>query len=620
MRRLVFVWVITIVILLVIPTQAPNAQSHSTLVKGIERLPIRINSDADFTSSNGVVGGNGTANDPYIIAGWVIDAGKARSGIYIGNTTKYFVIKDCKIYNATGSFLHPKNAVVLSNVTNGSIIASSVWDSSDGVYIKNSKNVVLENNNITSYNIGIYIDSSKVIIRSNIILHNDRGLLLYRSVGSVIYNNTFKLNWRGIEIRDGSLGNIIYGNRFYGDGITFIADKNVWTGQDIAYNNTVDNKPIYYVRNADMNNQTVPRGVGEVIVANVSWLKIENLKLGNVTDAIQVSYSSNITVRNNTFRWIGEYAIWLWKSNHITIENNTVMHVKFAGVSLWVSSNNTVANNTIKWAGHYGLEVYYNSNYNILRNNTLLHGHNIGISITVHSQGNMVIYNLIADFRYYGLYVSYSSGEVIYGNALYYNNGAGDRYRKYHVQAYDDTHKNNEWNTTEGGNYWHDWANNNNSNDQNDDGIVDWPYRLDGKDDLGSKFAKDKRPLKHTFYLLAPLPPRNLNVKAGTNYVLLTWDPPRGNGSSSLRGYAIYRNGVKIATVGSEATDYNDTTVVTGNTYYYYVTAISGVGEGDPSNAVQATPNENVPEINADAFVVIFTLVFSFFVLRRKIN
>ena len=618
MRWLVFVGALLVIAMLTVPVQQSFIDGVHTITKSSNRSPIRINSDADFTSENGVVGGSGTRDDPYIISGWTIDTGKARAGIYIGNTTKYFVIENCEVYNATGSFLYPRNAVVLSNVTNGSVISVRIWDSWVGIYIKNSKNVTVANSNVTVYNIGVYVVSSKVTFRGNTISECDRGMLLFESVGSVIYNNTFRYNWRGIEITDGSFNNVIYENRFYGDGITFTGGKKSWTNQDIAYNNTVDNKPIYYVRNANMNNQTVPGGVGEVIVANVSWLKIENLNLGNVSDAIQVGYSTNITIRNNTINWIGEYGIWLRESEHVTIENNTVLHARHGGISLWISSYNTIANNTIKWSNK-GLDLYYHSNYNVLRNNTLLHGKNIGVSMTVYSENNQVIYNLIADFGYYGIYISYSQGEVIYGNALYYNNGAGDVYNRNHVQAYDDTHKNNEWNTTDGGNYWHDWANNNDSNDQNGDGIVDWPYVLNGKDDPGSKFSRDKQPLKDAVYLLAPLPPQNINAKTGKDYVLLTWDPPRGNGSAALSGYAIYRNGVKIATVGSEVRSYNDTTVVTGNTYYYYVTAISDVGEGDPSATVQATPGEDVPELNPGAVAVVAAIIFTYLMFRREI-
>lgn len=96
----------------------------------------------------------------------------------------------------------------------------------------------------------------------------------------------------------------------------------------------------------------------------------------------------------------------------------------------------------------------------------------------------------------YGRYIYSGTQNRIYNNTFSYNNGVTDTYSAQHVQAYD-SGSNNWWNTTGTsdkhgyGNYWYDWANNNDTNDQNPhDGIVDWPYTIDG-----SAGAKDYYPL-----------------------------------------------------------------------------------------------------------------------------
>ena len=62
--------------------------------------PIEIRSDDDFTVVNGVTGGSGTENDPYIIEGWEIDT-NGFAAIYIEHTTAYFVVRNCLLKNAT---------------------------------------------------------------------------------------------------------------------------------------------------------------------------------------------------------------------------------------------------------------------------------------------------------------------------------------------------------------------------------------------------------------------------------------------------------------------------------------------------------------------------------------
>jgi hypothetical protein len=68
----------------------------------------------------------------------------------------------------------------------------------------------------------------------------------------------------------------------------------------------------------------------------------------------------------------------------------------------------------------------------------------------------------------YDVYFYGSNSNYIHHNNFINNNAGG-------VQAYDDTGT-NYWNTSSEGNYWSDWT----SPDNNNDGIVDYPYQIDG--------------------------------------------------------------------------------------------------------------------------------------------
>lgn len=75
--------------------------------------PILINGDSEFTLENGVIGGSGAAEDPYIIEGWDINASTANS-IFINSTIAYFVVRNVSVHDGGAG-------VILSNVTNGRI-------------------------------------------------------------------------------------------------------------------------------------------------------------------------------------------------------------------------------------------------------------------------------------------------------------------------------------------------------------------------------------------------------------------------------------------------------------------------------------------------------------------
>jgi fibronectin type 3 domain-containing protein len=92
-----------------------------------------------------------------------------------------------------------------------------------------------------------------------------------------------------------------------------------------------------------------------------------------------------------------------------------------------------------------------------------------------------------------------------------------------------------------------------------------------------------------------PTPPRNLQALAGNNFVNLFWDPPISDGGSMILRYNIYRgNGSGNETYFNNVTRttflYNDTSVINGETYYYFVKAENTYSESLPSQELEMTP------------------------------
>lgn len=121
-------------------------------------------------------------------------------------------------------------------------------------------------------------------------------------------------------------------------------------------------------------------------------------------------------------------------------------------------------------------------------------------------------------------------------------------------------------------------------------------------------------------YLLWSIMPRELKAEAGVGFVNLTWKAPANKDGALITGYNLYRNGTKIAEVPATQLYYNDTNVVNGVTYTYYVTAVNSVGESDKSNEVQATPSGEIPEITRGAIIIIVALLSLIIALRKRKN
>lgn len=101
-----------------------------------------------------------------------------------------------------------------------------------------------------------------------------------------------------------------------------------------------------------------------------------------------------------------------------------------------------------------------------------------------------------------------------------------------------------------------------------------------------------------------PSAPQNLQADYGDEYVHLTWDVPVTDGGFNITEYFIYRNGSLYDSVLGEQLWFNDTSVINGVTYSYYVSANNSVGEGLISIEVEETPMTipTVPEnLQADS-------------------
>jgi fibronectin type 3 domain-containing protein len=93
----------------------------------------------------------------------------------------------------------------------------------------------------------------------------------------------------------------------------------------------------------------------------------------------------------------------------------------------------------------------------------------------------------------------------------------------------------------------------------------------------------------------APSAPTGLTASRNGSAVTLKWNAPGDDGGLDVSNYGIYRGvdggeKVKLVTVGSVLT-YTDTSVVPGENYRYYVTALNEAGEGAASGEVSIVPS-----------------------------
>jgi parallel beta-helix repeat protein len=236
--------------------------------------PIWIDGDDAFTAENGVVGGDGTADDPYIIEGWEITT-SYDAGIVVINTRSYFLVRQCSLESYFG--------VGTDNVTNGIFdnILFYCWGGV-GLQLESSSNITLSNLTINAwtgfqaqglnyltmtncsficsdpggYGVGISQLYASFTHLSHVTIHDfDIGLLLYSAAYSTITDCDVYANNLGMVLL-ASPHQTLRGNRLYDNTFSLDIEGSIAEGHviddyyhDIDQSNTIDGKPVYYLYN-----------------------------------------------------------------------------------------------------------------------------------------------------------------------------------------------------------------------------------------------------------------------------------------------------------------------------------------------------------------------------------
>jgi nitrous oxidase accessory protein NosD len=187
--------------------------------KGLtSHVPILIDGPGNFTASNGVTGGSGAQNDPYIIQGWTID-GSAANGIEIRNIVSFsppfFVIRNVFIHSETktladilvDSFASPPGCFECpGNIFNGVIANSTLTGNGEGVVLQNSDNILVSGVTVHDSQTGINcVNSDFLQIRGNRITDSGTGINVSCAVSDIFYNTILNSD-NGIVV--GNVGSV----------------------------------------------------------------------------------------------------------------------------------------------------------------------------------------------------------------------------------------------------------------------------------------------------------------------------------------------------------------------------------------------------------------------------
>jgi len=245
------------------------------------RGPIAILGNGDFTEENGVLSGNGTPADPYVIAGWEIAAPPGTFyGVQIENVTAAFVLRGL-IVSGAGEI--DGAAIRIGFAAGGVIEDCTVSGSVNGIEIASSTDIAVHNNALFVYGIGLNVTGeSPTQYRHSIAESN-----LLNNLPIYYYYGLDGDRIEGLETRH----------------LTVVASRNV------------------------------------TVIGN-SVLDGDGIRLAYVSDS---TVTANVAGRNTNVQT--EHGIYLYGSERVLVSANLVKNTSRAGIQLTLSSENEIRGN-----------------------------------------------------------------------------------------------------------------------------------------------------------------------------------------------------------------------------------------------------------------------------------
>ncbi|MEE9574050.1 MAG: right-handed parallel beta-helix repeat-containing protein [Candidatus Neomarinimicrobiota bacterium] len=334
------------------------------------------------------VTGSGIQGDPYVIEGIVIDGDNSSACLYIRDSDVYFIIRNSTFYDAGTTWDHA--GITLNNVGNGTLYNNTCMQNNRfGIYVFQSNDDIVYDNNIYNNLFGIQFEQSSYIIVSDNDVYNStqNGFLVntcnnINVTGNYVYNNTYS----GIALISSNdinvSGNVVYYNQ---QGIQiYQSDNNFIEDNDVFLNNFGG----IYVSDGSENNAIYDNIVHDN--TGSTGITLESVTGNNVTDnwvyshddgnGISLGRSVNCLIKNNTLYDNYEGDIFMNQCNFTTVTENNI-YDSYYGIHLLAEYDDF-------WDTEKNLYCVNNSVYE----NTIINMAEVGIGFTVEGDNYTISY------------------------------------------------------------------------------------------------------------------------------------------------------------------------------------------------------------------------------------
>lgn len=230
--------------------------------------------------------------------------------------------------------------------TNGAVVSDNVIAgfSSTALEVSSSSNTRVTGNAVGSGNGTGISDSSgyKDTFEDNVVTGSSFGMSVSGNACTVRNNRIGASQWDGFSLR-GIVNSVVSGNAVSGSGRTnFETVSSDMASNTIDQSNTVEGKPIYYLKNVTGRTFDATSDIGAFYCISCDDVTIRDVTLADHGSRVFFWHTNHSRIENVSSA-DGTVEVWFYYSSYNTVEKNSI-----AGLTLYLSSDfNSVFSNNV---------------------------------------------------------------------------------------------------------------------------------------------------------------------------------------------------------------------------------------------------------------------------------
>ncbi len=311
--------------------------------------------------------------------------------VYIRNSYLYRNLRGVELEDTDGSRIENctfdqnlRDAIHLEYSDKNLILNNTGYYNGPGIQLDGSHHNRIEGNGLYyTSDEGVRLDGSdyNLITENYIDGFGDGDGITLASLSSmnIVWNNTLKDPEEYGILFISSIKNLIFSNSLINCSLVFKGTEDTYEQNDIGDNNTVNGKPLMILKDMDYNYSMISPVCGQMILVNVTNLKIEDISIDNGTYGLMVLLSDGIIISNSTFKDHIYQGLELISSINVSITNCT-LNGNYYSILVEGSENVEVARNEMMDCDR-GVELSGSLEV-LIRNNSIHDMKDDGISVT----------------------------------------------------------------------------------------------------------------------------------------------------------------------------------------------------------------------------------------------